>query len=119
MNATREIRLARILILLSTILSIILTLLALLAATAVFLGRMPMPEAWATGGLLFALLAAGGSAAGVLALRRLRDGRVREASYYALAAVVLPPPNLIMVFAGGLLYFADREPAAMATTTPA
>ncbi|HIH04034.1 MAG TPA: hypothetical protein HA263_09385 [Methanoregulaceae archaeon] len=118
MNATREIRLARILIMLSIILDIILTLLVLLAATAVLLGRMPMPGAWVIGALLFALLAGGGSAAGVLSLHRLKSGCVREASYYAFIAVVLPPPNLIMLFVGGLLYFAGREPVAMAAATP-
>lgn len=119
MTAIREIRLARLLILLSIVLSVILTLLALLAATAVLLGRMPVPGAWATGALLFALLAAAGSVAGVLAVRRLAGGRIREASYCALVAVVLPPPNLIMLAASGLLYFADRKPVATATATSA
>jgi hypothetical protein len=118
MTAIREIRLARLLILLSIVLSVILTLLALLAATAVLLGRMPMPGAWATGALLFALLAAAGSVAGVLAVRRLAGGRIREASYCALVAVVLPPPNLIMLAASGLLYFA-RKPVATAAATSA
>ena len=119
MTATREIRVARLLIMLSIILSIILALLALLAATAVLLGRMPMPGAWASGALLFALLAGGGITAGVLALRQLENGHVRKASYYALVVTVLPPPNLVMLLAGGLLYAAGREPTAMAAATPA
>jgi len=118
MTPTREIRLARLLILLSIILSIVLALVALLAATAVFLGRMPMPGAWAIGALVFALLAGAGSLSGVLALRALGMGRAREASYYAFVAVVLPPPNLVMLLAGGLLYFVSREPVARATATP-
>ncbi|MEN6343222.1 MAG: hypothetical protein ABFC89_11775 [Methanospirillum sp.] len=118
MTPTREIRLARILILLSIILSIVLALVALLAATAVVLRRMPMPGAWTIGALIFALLASAGSASGVLALRALGRGRIREASNYALVAVVLPPPNLVMLLAGGLLYFAGHEPVAMATATP-
>ena len=119
MNATRETRLARILIMLSIILDMILALVALLAATAVLLGRMPMPEAWLGGGLLFALLAAGGSAAGTLALRAVGKGEIRRGSYYALVAIVLPPPNLVMLLAGGLLYFSGREPVAREAATPA
>lgn len=118
MTPTREIRLARLLIILSIILGIFLALIALLAAMAVLLGRMPMPGAWATGALLFAVLSGAGSAAGVLALRNLASGCVREASYYGFVAVVLPPPNLIMLAAGGLLYDAGREPVVMAGATP-
>lgn len=117
MTPAREIRLARLLLLLSVVLGICLTLAALLAATAAAFGRLPMPGALTQGALLFAVLSAAGSTAGILAVRHLESGRIRKASRCALVAVVLPPPNLVALLAGGLLHTMSRERAAMATAT--
>lgn len=102
---------------LSIILGIVLILLALLAVTAIMLGRMPMPGGWSGGALLFAVLTGAGCAAGVRALRALATGNIRQAACYALVAVVLPPPNLIMLLAGGLLYIESRGPVTAAATS--
>lgn len=114
---TKEIRVARVLIALSIIMGIVLTFLALLAGTAVVLGRVPIPGAWLGGALLFVMLSGVGITAGVLALRELEIGEPRRAARYAFVAIVLPPPNLLMLLAGGLLYFRSRDPAAIPVAT--
>ncbi len=104
-----EVRVARLLILLSIILNSLLVLMALIALTAMLLGRMPMAGAWPGGALLFLLLSGAGIGAGLWALPALSRGEVAEATRLALVAVLLPPPNLVMLLAGGLLYFENRR----------
>ena len=111
-------RLARVLIALSIIVGVVLTFLALLAATAVVLGRVPVPGIWLGAAVLFVMLSGVGITTGVLALRELEDGEVRRATRYAFVAIVMPPPNLLMLLAGGLLYFGSRDREAVAAATP-
>jgi hypothetical protein len=116
--ARNQVRLARVLIALSIIMGIVLTFLALLAATAVVLGRVPVPGMWLGAALLFVMLSGAGTTTGVLALRELGDGQVRQAARYAFVAIVLPPPNLLMLLAGGLLYFGSHDSAAVVVAAP-
>ena len=105
----KEVKIARILI----AVSVVFGFFVIAALLAVGLGGFAeRTGASRVGMLLLAIVKAAGLGFGLAAYRTITRGDLRSAGRYALAASILPPFDLIALFAGLLTLFSRREGGA-------
>ncbi len=112
-NADRDMKIARILIIISIIFGIFVAVTVLYIGIAGFYGRIALPGLFPAGAIAIGVVKIIGIGIGLLALQTLRGGSVRRAGAYALVASFLPPLDLIMLLAALFLLPLRRgsEPA--------
>lgn len=110
MESSRKVRLARVLILVSLVLGVLLALAALAVIVLDATGRLTRPALSVTGAVLVLLLKSVGLVLGATAYRRIGEGRLRNAGRLALVASLFPPLDLLALCAGLLILVGDRAP---------
>jgi hypothetical protein len=103
MEASRIVRLARGLILVSLALGLLVAIAALVVIVLGATGRLVVPALSITGAVLVLALKTTGLVLGATAFRRLREGRLRDAGVLALIAAFFPPFDLLALCAGLLI----------------
>lgn len=105
----KETKIARVLI----AISVVFGLFAVATLLAIVIGGLPArPGIFPAGALLLAAVKTAGIGFGLMAYRTIARGDPRRAGRYALVASVLPPFDLIALFAGLLALFSHREGGA-------
>ncbi|HOI12419.1 MAG TPA: hypothetical protein PLG75_01095 [Methanoculleus sp.] len=108
----KEVKIARFLITVSVIFGIFAVVTLLVIGIGGFAGSGGFPGASPTGALLLAVVKAAGIGFGLAAYRAIDRGDPRRSGRYALVASLLPPFDLIALFAGLLALFSHREAGA-------
>ena len=108
----KEVKIARVLITISVIFGLFAVVTLLVIGIGGFPGRTGIPGAFPGLALLLAAVKAAGTGFGLAAYRTITRGDLRRAGRYALAASLLPPLDLIALFAGLLALFPHREGGA-------
>ncbi|WP_332450739.1 hypothetical protein [Methanoculleus sp.] len=102
----KEVKIARVLI----AISVIFGLFAVVTLLAIVVGGLPArPGISLVGALLLAAVKVVGIGFGLAAYRTIGRGDLPRAGRYALIASLLPPFDLIALFAGLLVIFSHRE----------
>ncbi len=104
----KEVKIARILITISVVFGFFVVVTLLVIGT----GRTGPSGISPTGALLLAAVKAAGTVFGLAAYLTIARGDLRKAGRYALVASILPPFDLIALFAGLLALFSHREGGA-------
>lgn len=103
----KEVRIARTLITVSVIFGLFVVVpLLFIGIGGGFIGKSGVSRA---GALLLAAIKIAGIGFGLAAYRTITRGDPRRAGRYALVASILPPFDLIALFAGLLALFSHRE----------
>lgn len=108
-NMEKEVRIARLLITVSVIFGLFVVMTLLVIGINDFSGRHGLPGTSRTGTLILAAVKAAGIGFGLAAYRAITRGEPHRGGRYALIASVLPPLDLIALFAGFLALFSRRE----------
>ena len=105
----KEVKIARFLITISVIFGLFAVVTLLAIGIGGFAGRTGIPGTSPAGALLLAAVKAVGTGFGLAAYRTITRGDLRRAGRYALVASLLPPLDLIALFAGLLALLPHRE----------
>ncbi len=108
----KEVKIARILITVSVVFGFLVVVTLLVIGTGSLAGRIGPSGISTTGALLLAAVKAAGTVFGLAAYLTIARGDLRKAGRYALVASILPPFDLIALFAGLLALFSHREGGA-------
>ncbi len=108
----KEVKIARVLITISVILGLFVVVTLLAIGIGGLAGRTGIPGTFPAGVLLLAAVKTAGTGFGLAAYRTIARGDLRKAGRYALVASLLPPLDLIALFAGLLALFPHREGGA-------
>jgi hypothetical protein len=108
----KEMKIARVLITISVILGLFVVVTFLAIGISGLAGKTGIPGTFPAGALLLAAVKTAGTGFGLAAYRTITRGDLRRAGRYALIASLLPPLDLIALFAGLLALFPHREGGA-------
>ncbi|NLM29519.1 MAG: hypothetical protein GX216_03670 [Methanomicrobiales archaeon] len=108
----KEVRIARFLIAVSVIFGLFVVVALLVIGIDGLPGRSGLPGTSRAGTLLLAAVRAAGIGFGLAAYRAITRGEPHRGGRYALIASILPPLDLIALFAGFLALFSHREDRA-------
>ena len=107
-DTAKEVKIARVLITISVIFGLFAVVTLLYIGIGGLAGKT-VPGIFPAGALLLAAVKAAGTGFGLAAHRTITRGDLRRAGRYALVASLLPPLDLIVLFAGLLALFLHRE----------
>ncbi|NLZ29812.1 MAG: hypothetical protein GX885_03565 [Methanomicrobiales archaeon] len=108
-STEKEVKIARILIIVSVVFGLFVVMALLTIGIGGLAGRGGAPGISRTGALLLAAIKAAGVGFGLVAYQTIARGDTRRAGVYALAASLLPPLDLIALFAGLLALLPHKE----------